>query len=74
MKPHTQCLAKELDKIDQYEKVCSCETSGCNNKMVSDDTFTQECIRLLPGNTAEKKQCPSFFIFIVASIFMLGYL
>ena len=69
MKPHMECLAKEMEKIEKYEKVCSCETSGCNSKMESDDTFPQECIRLLPGNTAKKKQ-PPFFLSIVATIFM----
>ena len=73
MKPHTQCLAEEVQKIVKYEKVCSCETSGCNHKMESDDTFPQECIRLLPGNTAKKKQ-PPFFLSIVATVFMLSVL
>ena len=73
MKPHMECLAKEVEKIARYEKVCSCKTSGCNNKMESDDTFPQECIRLPPGNTAEKKQ-PPFFLSIVATIFMLSVL
>ena len=73
MKPHMECLAKEMEKIEKYEKVCSCETSGCNINMGSDDTFPQECIRLLPENTAGKKKSP-FFISIVATLFMLSFL
>ena len=75
MKPHTQCLAEEVQKIAKYEKVCSCETSGCNSKMESDDTFPQECMKLLPANTmantAEKRLSP-FFISIVATILVIA--
>ena len=75
MKPHMECLAKEVEKIEKYEKVCSCETSGCNSKMESDDTFPQECMKLLPANTmantAEKRLSP-FFISIVATILVIA--
>ena len=68
LKPYTECLAKEFENIEKYEKVCGCETSGCNNKMATDDMVPQQCTNLLPesgiGIAASEKQQSLLFIAI----------
>ena len=68
LKPYAECLANEFENIEKYEKVCGCETSGCNNKMATDDMVPQQCINLLPesgiGIAASEKQQSLLFIAI----------